>query len=155
MLHTLMRRADDLLPLSHDHHSALVLARRCKQSVMPGAAVDTHEAWRQVREAFPRQLEPHFVIEERFLLPALEGIGESELVARVREDHSSLRALAANITADAGMLERFGLLLEAHVRFEERQVFEVAQQRLPALALEAIAEACRTIPRAAASCTSE
>jgi hypothetical protein len=30
------------------------------------------------------------------------------------------------------------------VRFEEREVFEVAQARLPEAALRAIAEACRT-----------
>lgn len=45
-------------------------------------------------------------------------------------------------------IEQFGRLLDSHVRFEEREVFEVAQSRLPAPALRAIAEACRSIPRA-------
>jgi hypothetical protein len=36
-----------------------------------------------------------------------------------------------------------GALLESHVRFEEREMFGVAEARLPGAALEAIAEACR------------
>jgi len=43
---------------------------------------------------------------------------------------------------------RFGRLLEAHVRFEEREVFEIAQARLTPAMLRAVAEACRATPRA-------
>lgn len=142
-----MHRAAQLLPLSHDHHLALVLARRCKQSVQAGGPGAADEAWRQVRAAFPAHLEPHFLIEEAHLLPALESIGEGALVVRVREDHASLREMAADAEAGRYVIERFGLLLESHVRFEERELFETAQQKLPAAALEAVAEACRRIPR--------
>ncbi|MFN2427309.1 MAG: hemerythrin domain-containing protein [Candidatus Binatia bacterium] len=147
-----MKRDAALVPLSHDHHTALVLARRCKVAAKAGTGDD---AWRRVREAFPAHLEPHFVIEERFLLPALEKIGESEMVARVREDHALLRKLASATTASAGTVERFGLALEAHVRFEERQLFEVAQARLPAETLELVAQGCRTIPRVPPACIAE
>lgn len=142
-----MRRVPELIALSHDHHSALVLARRCKQSALPAAKVLPAEAWRQVREAFPVHLELHFVIEERFLLPALEEIGESAIVERIRSDHAAMRTLAADAAAGTDAIARFGLLLEAHVRFEEREVFDVAQQRLAAAVLEEIADACRRIPR--------
>lgn len=147
-----MRRSPELVPLSHDHHSALVLARRCRQSLTSKAVVPPAEAWRQVREAFPAHLEPHFVIEERYLLPALAEVGEEELVQRVRSDHAELRALASEETADRVTIERFGLLLETHVRFEERELFEVAQTRLAASVLEAVAQACRQIPRIAPAC---
>jgi len=150
-----MRRIDELLPLSRDHHSALVLARRCRQAALAQGAVGVDEAWLQVRSVFPVQLEPHFVIEESVLLPALEAVGETQLAARVRQDHASLRALAAVEAATADIVEQFGKLLETHVRFEERQVFEVAQAKLPAAALAAIAEACASTPRTAPACAME
>lgn len=38
-------------------------------------------------------------------------------------------------------------LLETHIRYEERQVFEPVQHRLPARALQTIARACQDEPR--------
>jgi hypothetical protein len=70
---------------------------------------------------------------------------------RIREDHASLRALARLASPGPAEALRFGRTLEAHVRFEERDVFEVAQRRLPDAALAAIAAACRA--RAASSGT--
>jgi hypothetical protein len=142
-----VKRIPELRDLSDDHHTALVLARRCRQwakreeEALAGAG-------RELREAYATHLAPHFEIEERHLLPGLDAIGEPALAERIRADHAALRALLAAPAFDRASLERFGRLLEAHVRFEEREAFEVAQLRLPAPVLRAIAEACRAIPRA-------
>lgn len=141
-----MKRIPELRDLSDDHHTGLVLARRCRQSGA-GDGPAPEEMWEEVLEAFAGHLEPHFRIEEDHLLPALEEIGEGERAARIREDHASLRALRDAEMRDREGLARFGELLEAHIRYEEREVFEPTQERLPARALEAIAAACRTIPR--------
>jgi hypothetical protein len=45
------------------------------------------------------------------------------------------------------LVERFGKALESHIRYEERQVFESTQNRLPTAALDAIAAACQSTPR--------
>ena len=145
-----MQRVPQLVSLSHDHHHALVLARRCRVGATAGASGAT--AWAEVREAFPSRLDPHFRIEEAHLIPALEAAGETVMVERLREEHAALRALAAEESAAAATVEYFGTLLEAHVRFEEREVFELAQRRLPAAILDAIAEACRNTPREAPAC---
>jgi hypothetical protein len=142
-----LKRIAELAGLSDDHHTSLVLARRCRQSARSDAPTAASVAWRHVVEALPGHLEPHFRIEEIHLLPALESIGESALADRIRADHASLRALAGASAPDGAEVERFGRLLEAHVRFEEREVFEAVQSRLPAAALRAIAEACRSTPR--------
>jgi hemerythrin-like domain-containing protein len=147
-----MQRAPQLVPLSHDHHHALVLARRCRLCAAPGASGTTAETWAEVREAFPSRLDPHFRIEEAHLIPALEAAGETAMVERLREEHAALRTLAAEESATASTVERFGILLEAHVRFEEREVFELAQQRLSAATLDAVAEACRNTPREPPAC---
>ncbi|CAG0968889.1 hypothetical protein MYXO_01182 [Myxococcaceae bacterium] len=144
-----MKRIAELRDLSDDHHTALVLARRCLRA-RPGDDSAIASAWAAVRAAFDVELEPHFRIEEQYLLPALEEIGESELAERVRSDHALLRGLVAAGAADAGHVERFGHLLDAHVRFEEREVFELAQTRLSPTALAAIAAACSQWRRARA-----
>lgn len=142
-----MKRIDELRELSDDHHTSLVLARSLRRASAPGARPSVAERWAQLREAFAGHLEPHFRIEEAHLLPALEAIGEPGLADRIRADHAALRGLVATARAGGEELERFGRLLERHVRFEEREVFEATQHRLPAPALRAIAAACRSTPR--------
>ena len=142
-----MKRVPELRDLSDDHHTSLVLARRCRQAGRAGFVSSPEVVWNQVLEAFSSHLEPHFRIEEEHLLPALEAIGEASLASRIREDHSALRALRASEAPVRTLIAQFGGLLESHIRFEERQVFEPTQDRLPARTLKAIAAACRTTSR--------
>jgi Hemerythrin HHE cation binding domain len=138
-----VKRVPGLRDLSDDHHTGLVLARRCRQAGRPDSGVSPERMWQEVLAAFSSDLEPHFQIEEQHLVPALEAIGEASLASRIREEHRALRALR-----DAGVqsplsLQRFGELLESHIRYEERQVFGPTQDRLAEKALEGIAAACR------------
>ena len=104
--------------------------------------------WEEVLEAFSSHLEPHFQIEEQHLLPALEAIGEASLASRIRQDHAVLRALRESGGSSRSVIERFGELLDAHIRYEERDVFEATQDRLPASALKAIDSAYEAKPPA-------
>lgn len=142
-----MKRVPQLRDLSDDHHTGLVLARRCRQAGRPDSESSPEVVWNQVLEAFSSHLEPHFQIEEQHLLPALEAMGEAALARRIREDHSALRALRESDAPSRASIDHFGELLESHIRFEERQVFEPTQDRLPERALEAIAAACEANPR--------
>ena len=110
-----MKRHPRLQPLSDDHHRALVLARMAKRS--SGA-----DAWREIQERFARELEPHFRIEEDWLFPELETAGEIGLAARARGDHARLREQVRAAHGPTSARE-LGALLEAHVRFEERELF--------------------------------
>jgi hypothetical protein len=134
-----MRRDPRLRPLSTDHHHALVLARDAQRASVAQDPRLLASVAERVREVFARELEPHFVIEEELLLPALEAIGEHALVARVREDHAALRlAQDAEGLDTAQRLAAFATRLDAHVRFEERELFEVAQAKLGAAVLDAV-----------------
>jgi len=76
-------------------------------------------------------LAPHFALEERVLLPALVRAGRADLAARTIDEHTDLRvALASPL--------RFAELLEAHVRFEERELFPACEELVPD-ALDALA----------------
>lgn len=123
-----MKRSLALRQLSREHHTALSLALRIAKATDPAAQA---ALLARVPPLFRGELEPHFQEEERSLLPQLAAAGETALVARTLDEHAQMRALAAAIAAgDATALAPFGTLLQAHVRFEERELFVVAEQRL-------------------------
>lgn len=139
-----MRRSAALRDLSDDHHVALVLALRARRSAVGGDAQAIAAAWLDAERRLEVELEPHFAIEERWLAPPLEAAGEAALTARLHDDHAALRAaLAPDAPRDAAALAAFGERLAAHVRFEERELFPIAERRLPVAALAAIEAACR------------
>lgn len=142
-----MKRVPELRDLSDDHHTGLVLARRCREAGRSDSELSPDTVWNQVLETFVCHLEPHFQIEEQHLLPGLEAIGEASLASQVREDHEALRALRDAEVVDRSLLARFGELLEAHIRYEERQVFEPTQHRVSVEVLKAIESACELVPR--------
>lgn len=115
-----MKRDARLRKLSSEHHNALVLARKLRR----GQEVD-------LPAAFAAELAPHFAIEEKVLLPALRQAGREDLASRTLCDHDAMRAALAEP-------ERFADLLEAHVRFEERELFPVCEELIPA-ALDGLA----------------
>lgn len=125
-----MKRSPALQQLSREHHTALSLALRIAK-----AADDAARAalMARVPGLFAAELEPHFLEEETRLLPQLAAAGETDLVERTLAEHADMRALVARIAAgETEALADFGRLLQAHVRFEERELFAVAEQRLPA-----------------------
>jgi hypothetical protein len=120
-----MKRSAKLLALSREHHGALSLALAARRAAASGDAEVIAATGRRAVSAFGRELEPHFQEEEGWLLPDLERAGAGTLVARTLADHAELRALAASLAhPDATTLTRFGERLAAHVRFEERELFE-------------------------------
>ena len=123
-----MKRHPDLLQLSREHHGALKLARDARRAAASGDASEMAALAQRVAQVFPVELDPHFCIEEQGILLLLAQAGQHALVARTLADHAELRRLAEVLaTPDADSLLRFADLLGAHVRFEEREVFEAAQ----------------------------
>ena len=126
-----MKRHAALLQLSREHHHALKLSRLARFASDSGHALAIAEAAEKIIEAFPKVLEPHFQNEEKDLLPALTAVGASELVRRVLAEHAELRDLSRRLAEqDSEILARFATLLHDHVRFEERELFETAQELL-------------------------
>ena len=130
-----MHRDPHLRRLSSDHHHALVLARVARRGAESGEVVGT---WRTTRQDFAAHIEPHMRIEEELLVPALKAAGRADLAAQIVEDHGVLRGLVAIAEASPVVMTRFADELDRHVRYEERDVFPVAQQVVPMPELEAI-----------------
>lgn len=117
-----MKRHPALHPLSDDHHRSLVLARRLQRIAPDAGAKAVAALGREVRSGFEVDVEPHFAIEERWLLPLLEERGRGALVERTRKEHAQIRAFVAGRWS-AASARALGALLARHVRFEERVLF--------------------------------
>ena len=119
-----MRRTAYLKELSSEHHHALRLSRdirKCRDNAQRRQAL-VHRVCKEYRE----QLLPHFIIEEFTVIPVLYVLGEWQLAEQVLEEHRLLSELVEKLE-DSEALDRFSELLQAHVRFEERFVFEACQ----------------------------
>lgn len=144
-----IRRHDALRPLSRDHHFALQLARGVQSTTSPTLRAQLPKEPRALADhvvrAFREELEPHFVAEDEVLTRAIAG-KDAELDRIWREierEHVEVRDLVGQLS-DHGvddarieaLLDRFGRLLEAHVRKEERSLFERIQEVLDEPTLE-------------------
>lgn len=137
-----MKRSAELRDLSVDHHHGLVLARRARRVGAGEDPTAPEAAWAEIERRFRDELEPHFRIEEELLVPELTRRHEHALVDRLAEDHAALRGLASPDGArDRAALCAFGERLEAHIRFEERELFPVVEARFPQAALDTVAQA--------------
>lgn len=124
-----MKRDVRLQGLSGDHHQALVLARRIERACERGEA--NRALVNAVAKRFAEELEPHFLVEEEVLLPALAAKGLGVLETKTRGEHAALRGhLEAAKQGDLERLEAFGRILEEHVRFEERELFPACEEFL-------------------------
>jgi len=144
-----MKRIPELHKLSADHHLGLVLARRALIAAEGKSRHSPSEVWDEIDRKFRSELEPHFRIEEKYLVPPMEAMGELELVARLNEEHKALREIVVNRSARSlSLLREFGEILERHIRFEERELFETAEKLLPTELFKEIEKASAgSVPR--------
>jgi len=153
-----MLRDPSLAPLSRQHQrglAACVLIERSMAS--PPSPEQLRAAAGRVGELFEGELRHHFDLEERILFPAVrQALEPLSLIDELIADHRRLEDLAARVAGEAGAetLRSFTSLLSAHIRREERVLFEEIQRRLPRPALDRLGAAiaaeavrlCRTLP---------
>ena len=136
-----MLRDPSLIPLSRQHQHALALCVRIDRAPTIGESeLATWQA--EVAQQFEAEIRIHFAAEERFVFPEAKKF--LELVAVVDDllaDHVALRELFAKAEASemtSGELRAFGERLSAHIRKEERLLFERLQSVLTAANLAAM-----------------
>ena len=126
-----MLRDKSLIPLSHQHQHALALCVRIdRASPIPNADV---AAWQtEIAQLFQQEIAIHFAAEEQVLFPAAAEFGElKSLIQELRSDHDWLReqfGAAGAQTLAAEDLLGLANRLSAHIRKEERQLFERMQE---------------------------
>lgn len=134
-----MKRDESLRSLSRDHHQALVVAQRLRR------AEDADQAAAEFSDFFREKGQHHFEIEEQVVLPLWARLGspDAEAAARLAAEHLAIRTRALEL-ADEPTLEAVHALgeeLDAHVRFEERELFPAIEDDLDEAALAELARA--------------
>ena len=117
------------MPLSHDHHHALILAQAIKKNAAKSGlgAKSIGEKVKATINAYNTELIPHFGHEEVLLFPMALGNDEEldKMIEDIIEEHDKIRIAVEFLKAGniEDNLDAFGRLLEQHVRTEERMLF--------------------------------
>lgn len=128
-----MLRDKNLTPLSHQHQHALALCVRIDRAVQAGDL--DMLAWQtEIQQIFVGEIQKHFEAEEQELFPVASRFPDlGRLVDDLLTQHALLRdyfALATERTMDPAKLHDFAKKLSAHIRKEERELFESLQRLL-------------------------
>ncbi|MDH5485271.1 MAG: hemerythrin domain-containing protein [Gammaproteobacteria bacterium] len=134
-----MKRCMELQRLSRDHHLALVVAKKVRQLVEnEGSNEEMILLWTEIQKNYKKDMELHFELEEKILLPAINAAGLETHVERILFEHQEMRDILAQDLIDSAGMQAFSRLLKDHVRFEERELFSAAEELLSESALKDI-----------------
>ncbi len=125
-----MLRDKSLVPLSRQHQHALALCVRIRRA-SPISQSDL-AAWQaEIGQHFRAEIRVHFEAEEQIVFPAARAFSElGPLVEELLSEHAWLRNRFANAQVGglaAEDIAEFGRRLSAHIRIEERRLFERLQ----------------------------
>jgi iron-sulfur cluster repair protein YtfE (RIC family) len=129
-----MKRHPALIPLSQDHHKALLLAQLLKRNAPEyhGLPKDLIGKMNFAKEIYHTELEHHFRDEEQFVFPYFkEKDAELDnLISEILNEHIILKEKILSLVDNPNLidqLDEIGNILGEHVRKEERILFEKAQ----------------------------
>ena len=137
----MVKRHASLIPLSHDHHHALALAIRCRKQALgqlnPGDPKAMKGLAEEVKKFFQQNLKPHFDAEEKVLFPLihLHSSDTEPLISALMSEHERIRQTVTELEKEFELsktLFDLGDLLDRHVRQEERILFPIFEQAVPA-----------------------
>lgn len=134
-----LKRNQNLVWLSRDHHSGLLLVWKIRQGLAKGIALRDIAAYLQF--FWQHALQGHFADEERLLFATMPEEDGKRCLAEAQ--HQYLRTLILHITDSSefpcdGIFTEFADALERHIRFEERTLFPYLEQKLGEERLNAI-----------------
>ncbi len=138
-----IKRHKTLKPLSRDHHHGLLLSWKLRTGLQKNVDPVRMMAYCQIFHA--EHLVPHFSLEEEAVFPILGD--EHELVKRALAEHRRLTRLFTGTEDPAVLISQIEEELEAHIRFEERVLFNAIQDIATEEELDRIEEVHRSLDR--------
>lgn len=138
---TPMKRHPALQPLSRQHHLGLVIANKAK-SATDDDKLTHHQA---LVEYLTTAIPTHFEIERTRLadviLTKLSDDRAVKLAKQMLDEHEYIESLLANTDPSVDDVKELANALYDHIRFEERELFPIAETVLSDDELFAIYEA--------------
>lgn len=125
--HKPIKRNKAFVQFSREHHFGLLQVWQIRQDITNG--IDAQLISKYTLDFFEKDLRGHFKREEDLLFSKLP-VGDL-LREQAEKEHSQLYQLIDNISqnrSDSQLLNQFAGLLEAHIRFEERILFNHLQE---------------------------
>ncbi|MCP5064250.1 MAG: hemerythrin domain-containing protein [Ignavibacteriae bacterium] len=126
-----MKRNENLINLSHEHHDGLVIALRIKK------AIDKTEDYNTIVNYILHlwaTLKNHFDQEEDNFLASKNIDQNNELIKRMLDEHQQFEQLVNKLSSKSENLKEalsdFSELLNDHIRFEERELFPYVEECL-------------------------
>jgi iron-sulfur cluster repair protein YtfE (RIC family) len=129
-----MKRHASLVPLSRDHHAALILAQLLKKNAPAYTGLPTTITGKAeyALAFYETHLIKHFAQEEKMLqVLKIKGDAFKTLAAEIFSEHKRLSELFSRVktaTSQETVLNDLGVELDAHIRKEERVLFPLVEQ---------------------------
>ena len=132
------KRHSSLIPLTHDHHHTLAQARRLIEAKAHDAASMRRTGDDFVNFYLGRGRHHFHEEEELFFAPLVDDEVVGPLIARAVADHLRLHAMVRVLRRQLSegdvtqaLLQEIAVLLEAHVRLEEQELFPLIEAGIP------------------------
>ena len=142
-----MKRHEALIPLSRDHHGALILAKLIQKGApaYKGLPTDIEGKAAYAVKFYHDELVTHFLSEEKMVLDKIKGINEKldALSDEIFHEHRELGLLFELLPVSGKLeehLDTLGYVLEKHIRKEERVLFPLVQESCSETLLTEIAQ---------------
>jgi iron-sulfur cluster repair protein YtfE (RIC family) len=123
-MHQPIKRHEALQPWSRDHHHGLLLSWKIKKGFALG--VDPLRIKKYTNWFWDTQLKHHFITEEDYLFPILGT--ENTMVKQALNEHKKLTSLFESEEDLSHTLSEIERLINDHIRFEERVLFNAIQE---------------------------
>ena len=140
-----IRRNENIVRLSHDHHAGLLFCWKIRQGL--NIQTDLGRILNYVRYFWTTHLEPHFREEETWLFVLPEDAGIIRATNEHRQIGILVNAILSGLSADAPrLLEALADTVDKHIRFEERELFPHLEKQLTKPQLESIGNQIKENP---------
>lgn len=118
-----IKRHTALQPVSREHHHGLLLCWKIRTGFQKD--IEVPRIRKYVVWFYENHLLPHFEIEEKYIFPILGK--DNDLIRRALTEHRKIKRLVRSETELYKSLNLIEEILERHIRFEERVLFNEIQ----------------------------
>ncbi len=126
-----IKRSEELQPLSRQHHNGLLFCLLLQKGIKKQADLEVMKEF--IQSFWYKDLHHHFDLEENYLIPLSRQYHNLQnALERMVNEHYQLKNIinenSLNISYES--IEELRRNLDAHIRFEERELFPLIEQTI-------------------------
>ena len=132
-----IKRHEAIAPLSRHHHHVLVMSLKIGKLGLTPSQDEVQVLREEIKSLWETGGQAHFREEEEILLPAYARYApiNQQVIIEMLLEHVEIRSLMSAIDQEQGDviedIRKLGIMLEQHVRKEERAIFPLIEAALP------------------------